>query len=441
MEALSTDSPCGIIIAQYKVNSMILCIVFTVLLIVIILTLSKMIHIKSQWKELNNYLNSITKTVNSVRYGNLTAKVVPYNNKNYQNLTDSINRMIEALNDREHMIYEYQNEMIKQNELLESIVNSLSDGIVIVDEKLKIINTTPKIKKWFECENPEGKFLHEFMDIQNTDKIKNLNQENISIKQSPATKFLISSQTLKTNEQNLYILVIKDVTKDHEIEALKEDFVATLTHDLKVPIVAESNIIDFLLDGKFGETNDKQKIALKNIQSSNHELLELVQIVLETYKIKDKGIQLLKENFNLNNFIQSIIEEMLPIANQANITINYQPSQNIDINADIMQMTRVIKNLISNAISHSNTKEKIDIITKQENNKTFISVIDYGQGISKEELPLIFNKYYSATNKFRKIGTGLGLYLSKQIILSHGGDITVNSEENVKTEFCITLPH
>ena len=69
-----------------------------------------------------------------------------------------------------------------------------------------------------------------------------------------------------------------------------------------------------------------------------------------------------------------------------------------------------------------------------------ISVIDYGQGVHQKELKLIFTKYYLAAKKFRKIGTGLGLYLSQQIVKSHGGEITVDSEENVRTEFCVKLP-
>ena len=105
-----------------------------------------------------------------------------------------------------------------------------------------------------------------------------------------------------------------------------------------------------------------------------------------------------------------------------------------------MQLKRVVKNLISNAISHSNTKKDIDIKTGEIPGFVTISVIDYGQGMPEDELKLIFNKYYSAAKKFRKIGTGLGLYLSQQIAKSHGGEITVQSEENVRTEFCIKLP-
>ena len=105
-----------------------------------------------------------------------------------------------------------------------------------------------------------------------------------------------------------------------------------------------------------------------------------------------------------------------------------------------MQLERVIKNLISNAISHSNTKKNIDIKVSENQGIAEISVIDYGQGIPQEEINMIFNKYYSAAKKFRKIGTGLGLYLSQKIIESHGGEITVKSEEGSGSEFCIKIP-
>ena len=105
-----------------------------------------------------------------------------------------------------------------------------------------------------------------------------------------------------------------------------------------------------------------------------------------------------------------------------------------------MQLRRVIKNLISNAIDHSNTKKSIDIEVGKIQNFTTISVIDYGQGIDEKEIKMIFNKYYSAAKKLRKVGTGLGLYLSQQIAVAHGGEIIVTSEENVRTEFCVKIP-
>lgn len=396
-----------------------------------------------RWSKINDYLGTVTNTVNSVRYGNLTTKIEKFEHPTYQNVTDSINRMVETLNDREKMIIEYQAELMRQNKLLESVINSLSDGILIINEHCDILRATPKVSTWFgvKGKNIVGKNIYEFIELAEDVNIEKLNGNDVFIKHTPTNNFIISSQKLTIDDKKQrFVLLIKDVTNEREIETLKEDFVATLTHDLKVPIVAGANIVEFLLDGKFGEITEKQKVALLNMQSSNKELIDLVQILLETYKIKETGIKLLKENIVLNQFISNIVDEMQSIANNSGINLNFSSERNLTVNADPIQLNRIIKNLISNAISHSNTKENIDIKTGELQGFITISIIDYGQGISQDEIKMIFNKYYSAAKKFRKIGTGLGLYLSQQIALSHGGEITVESEENVRTEFCVKLP-
>ena len=139
--------------------------------------------------------------------------------------------------------------------------------------------------------------------------------------------------------------------------------------------------------------------------------------------------------------IEKIVQEMIPIANESKLDIKFTPNADRPVvSADPMQLTRVIKNLISNAIDHSNTQQAIDVEIGKEQGFITISIIDYGQGIGKDELKMIFNKYYSAAKKLRKVGTGLGLYLSQQIAQAHGGEIVATSEENVRTEFCVKLP-
>ena len=176
------------------------------------------------------------------------------------------------------------------------------------------------------------------------------------------------------------------------------------------------------------------------MKDCNQELLDLVQILLETYKIKETGIDLEKQNINLAPFLTAIIDEMRPIAEKSELKINFNPQNDLYVLADNMQLKRVVKNLIQNAISHSDSNKDVDIKIEQLADFITISIIDYGKGISQENIDKIFNKYYSTAKKFRKIGTGLGLYLSQQIIKSHGGEIIVTSEENFNTEFCIQLP-
>ena len=398
----------------------------------------------TRWEKINDYLGIVTNTINSVRYGNLTTKIEPLhsNNPSYQNVTESINRMVETLNDREKMIVEYQTELMRQNTLLETVINSLSDGILIVNEKNSILKTTPKIENWFGQKHQDlvGKSVLDFIEIDEKVNLHKAEKVNVFIKHNPNKNFQLSAIKLFVDEKKRYVLLITDITNEKQLESLKEDFIATLTHDLKVPIVAESNMLNFFLEGKFGEINEKQQFALEGMKKSNRELVNLVQIILDTYKIKETGVKLYKENITLNEFLSDIIAEMQPIAAESNIQIKFNMSTNLSIMADKLQLGRVVKNLISNAIIHSNSSETIELGTGEIPGYVTISVIDFGQGIPKEEIPLIFNKYYSSTKKFRKIGTGLGLYLSQEIINSHNGEINVSSTENVRTEFCIKLP-
>ena len=264
---------------------------FTIIIIFVSLFLITR-QTNKRWSKINDYLGTVTNTVNSIRYGDLTQKIEKLEHPTYQNVTDSINRMVETLNDREKMIIEYQSELMRQNRLLESVINSLSDGILIVNENKVILRATPKVSTWFGVKgtNIIGKNIDEYLQFaEETVNINRINAKDIFIKHTPTRNFIMNSIKLTIDDnKRRYILIIKDVTNEREIETLKEDFVATLTHDLKVPIIAESNILDFLINGKFGKINDKQLVALKNMQISNAELLNLVQIVLETYKIRDR---------------------------------------------------------------------------------------------------------------------------------------------------------
>lgn len=396
-----------------------------------------------KWSKINDYLGVITKTVNSVRYGDLSKKVERMELPSTEPLAESINRMIETLYDREKMITEYQTELHRQNKFLEAVINSLSDGLVVIDGEHKILRATAKISEWLNIAGRDllGEDLLEYIQIAKNKDVEKLNEDDIFIKTDMASNFVASSMELKLEDKKRrFIVIIKNVTNQRELESLKEDFVATLTHDLKVPIIAETNMIELFLNKSFGEISEKQEFALKNMQSSNKELLDLVQIVLETYKIKDGSIKLYKENIKLKPFITEILEEMRPIADKTHNPLNFDTNRDICVFADKMQLKRVIKNLIQNAISYGEFASPVNLSIGEIPKFIVIKVKDFGAGISKEDIDKIFNKYFSAAKKFRKIGTGLGLYLALQIVKSHGGELTVESEEGEYTEFTIKLP-
>ena len=396
-----------------------------------------------KWMKINDYLGTITNTINSVRYGDLTKKINNAELPSSEPLAFSVNRMIETLSDREKMVNEYQNELHRQNKLLEAVINSLSDGLVIIDEHYKILRATPRISEWFNTDGQKlmGAFLTDYIEIPQGKHFDNLKQTEIVVLEDKASNFIATTVEIKLEDKKKrYVVIIKNITDQKELENLKEDFVATLTHDLKVPIIAETNMLELFLNESFGKISDKQEIALKNMQSSNRELLDLVQVVLETYKFRSQTIRLYRENIMLKGFIEDIIVDMTPIADKTKNDLQFNLPRDIRVLADKIQLKRIIKNLIQNAISYGEPNSPIEITIGEIPKYITIKVKDYGKGISKEDINKIFNKYYSAAKKFRKIGTGLGLYLSFQIAKAHGGDLTVESKEGEYTEFCVKLP-
>ena len=237
------------------------------------------------------------------------------------------------------------------------------------------------------------------------------------------------------NDLNKKIDVLK------EVEELKEDFVATLTHDLKVPILAEKNMLGFLLDNRFGELNDRQKEALLHLKNSNKELVELVEILLETYKLNETKIKLNVEETDVNRLIESAIQEMQPIADTDSINIRYWTEYDKRVKLDEFYIKRVLKNLILNAISFSNPSSTVDVALCNNDKNIYIKITNYGKSIKKEEIKHVFDKYYTTAKKFRKVGTGLGLYLSNKIVKSHKGRIFIETESDERqyTTFIIEL--
>lgn len=414
---------------------------FVLIMLITILCLSR--STGKKWMRINDYLGTLTKTINSVRYGDLTKKINKTELPNSEMLAESLNRMIEALYDREKMVNESQNELHTQNKLLEAVINSLSDGLIIIDEHYKILRATPKICEWFNTDGNEliGHTLSEFIKLPDEGKLELLYNTKIINLKDNASEFMASSVEIKLEDRKKrFVIIIKNITDQKELENLKEDFVATLTHDLKVPIIAETNMLELFLNKSFGDISEKQEIALKNMQASNKELLDLVQIVLDTYKFRSRAIRLSRENIMLKEFIEEVITDMQPIADKTKNNLVFYHTRNIRVLADRIQLKRVLKNLIQNAISYGKSDSPIEISIGEIPKYIVIKVKDYGKGIAQSEIDKIFNKYYSAAKKFRKIGTGLGLYLSYQITKAHNGHLTVESIENEYTEFCIKLP-
>ena len=157
-----------------------------------------------RWSKVSDYLGKVTNTVDSVRYGNLTAKLENIEIPNSALLSESVNRMVETLRDREKMITEYQTELRRQNRFLEAAINSLSDGLVIVDEHFNILRVTAQAADWFEVKGKEliGKNLFDYITVSEELKPEKLKNDEIFLKNKPSGSFLGSTMKLNLDDKN-----------------------------------------------------------------------------------------------------------------------------------------------------------------------------------------------------------------------------------------------
>ena len=229
------------------------------------------------------------------------------------------------------------------------------------------------------------------------------------------------------------------IEQEKESQKFKDDFVAALTHDLKTPVIAELNAINMLMNGMFGEISAPQKEVLSMMEKSDKDLIELSEMLQQTYKIQANEIVLKKEKTELNRFLADIFDELKPIFNSKNQNPLCEiQDEKVFAQIDLMNFKRVIHNLLLNASKYAYSDTDVTLNLYSENDKIFITVTNFGDTINEDEMKLIFEKYYSGINKFQQLSTGLGLYCANKIVMAHGGKIDVKSEEG-KTVFTVVV--
>lgn len=211
----------------------------------------------------------------------------------------------------------------------------------------------------------------------------------------------------------------------------RDTYFATLIHDLKTPAFAQIRSIKMLMDGTFGTLNPDQYQILKETLSSEKYMADIVTNILTAYKCDCSELKLHKQVFDIAEVLNTIYESVKGLAEDKNqvIQINYKCS-NLYAFGDKLQLTRVMTNLISNAIRYGDAESTIIIELINNGHNIRFTVENKGQPIPKEKLKRIFDRFTGGMAHYNSAGTGLGLYLSKRIIKMHGGEIFAQSFDN-----------
>lgn len=365
----------------------------------------------------------------------------------------------------EKIVAERTADLSEANKKLSGIINYCADGIIIVDGEGNILQVNPA------CENMVGlsesslckKKIQEiaYSNVKEFNSAKDnksgeifgLSDENSEILlrdyfvvnslSGIHTPVEMSFAAISSDDDknDKFVGVIRDVSVQKETEKLRDDFIATLTHDMRTPLLAAIQTLKFFLEGAIGELDDKQKVLLSTMLQSNEDLLGLVNALLEVYRFESGKLTLCKTAFSVKDLVEQCYSELKPLAEKKNIdfSVIFELEDNLHILADRAEIKRVITNLCGNALNYTNKNGIVKVLAKAQCGDFIFSVTDNGNGIPQSDIPNLFKRFSQGTARKRSTGTGLGLYLSRQIIEAHNGKIWVDSKVDKGSEFSFLL--
>lgn len=239
-----------------------------------------------------------------------------------------------------------------------------------------------------------------------------------------------------------YSVFLVNIDREIENESSKQSFVATLTHDLKTPTNAQLSTLNMLLQGMFGKLNDEQSQMLTLTKDSCQYMSDLIATILDAYSCDYGNIELKVEEFDIIELIYEICKTVKVMAAANNHSIEFRSRYSeCFISADKLQIKRVIMNFLSNALTYSYSNCPIHIVLEKQNEDINLYVENKSEQIPENELKTIFDKFKKTKfSHFNKTSTGLGLYLAKQVIKMHNGEIYAKSFENGTCIFGFKIP-
>lgn len=384
----------------------------------------------------------------------------------YKLESENMAELTDAFNDMSNILSQYEEQNIEQLTLernkLEAVLMSIINGVIVCDNFDNVVMTNSAALKMLDVEehNIINKKIQNYIDSHGQkcfeEKIEEFKDTPLNIIENKPVEFNIEAgkKTIKAMISPMfsqmqdyvgYIIVLIDITRETEVNKLKNTFISNVSHELRTPVTVLRTYIDTLCNNGDDFDEITKKEFMQTIDTEAKRLHTMVNDILDFSRMESGSVVLKKEYSNLAEIIERNINSIKILAEEKNINIIFTKTDEIPpVPINIESIDRVIRNLLSNAIKYSLEGKDIFVNIKRnmDNKNVEFSVQDHGIGIAKEHLEKIFDRFYRVENATHTIkGTGLGLHLVKMTIEQyHHGKINVESKENEGSTFTVVLP-
>jgi PAS domain S-box-containing protein len=333
-----------------------------------------------------------------------------------------------------------------------AIIQNFTDGLLVFDKEGKVSLINPQAENFFKVKGKEviGKSileLSQFPDFKPMVEAVGKELKGIFRKEVPIREDLILEITtvpiMREEEKIGTLMILHDVTREKAIERMKTEFVSISAHQLRTPLSAIKWTLKMFLDGDLGELTKEQREFLEKTYQSNERMINLINDLLNVTRIEEGRYLYRPVLADIVPICQSVIDSYREEIEKKKLKFEFKkPKELPKVRVDIEKISLAIQNLLENAILYNLPGGKVEISLKLKENKIEFSIKDTGIGIPKDQQKRVFTKFFRAPNAMRMEteGSGLGLFITKNIIEAHGGEIWFESEEGKGTTFYFTLP-
>lgn len=419
-------------------------ILLAVLFIIFIVFFVMLVYLSEKYVQ---PLTKMSQTMDKILQGNYHARINYGANGIVNDLSNKINEL--ARNLSELTIQERI-----QAEQLSTVIENSPTGLVLIDEKGYIHLVNRKFLDIFghTAKHYHGHLYYEALQyepihqsIQRTYLTEQTEKQLLTLTNASQAEVHLELVTAPIfDERNVLkgaVLVVNDITEFKQLEVVRKDFVANVSHELKTPITSIRGFAETLLDGA-GEDPEARSQFLQIIFQESKRIQVLIEDLLILSKIEHD-----ERNLAISRVqIDSLVHELMPLfeqrATETGINLSVDVDSGLEFSADSEKVKQVLLNLYMNAINYTPKGGSVSVSIQKESDYIKMQIADTGIGIKQSALPRIFERFYRVDkDRSRKTGgTGLGLAIVKHIVEAHRGKIEVESEIDVGSTFTVYLP-
>ena len=349
-------------------------------------------------------------------------------------------------------------ELLTEQEKTFATVQSLKDGLIMYDLKDRVVFFNPKAVEflWLRAKDVIGKridekFAKKSIYWKNLCNINRLVQTEYSTKEytteGPKKLILEITHIPVRDQQDRKIgamKILRNITKEKEVELLKSSFVSTASHQLRTPLSAIKWSLDILVKETFGSLNQKQKSLIRKTFATNERLISLVGDLLDVSRIEEGKFGYNFTLGDISKLVKKLFNELKVNAERRNVDLKFKkpttPLPQISFDANKLDIS--IRNVIDNAIRYTRPKGFVEIELRAGKHSLLLIIRDNGIGITKKDQKFIFVKFFRAKNAIRlqPEGSGLGLFIANSIAEKHNALLSFDSKENKGSTFIFQFP-